>query len=235
MGNISLNIPQVGLSDSTEDPKIATNFTTIQTAINGNLDATNLAASAAQAAGVNQAGQTVKGATNIATSESTSSTSYTTLATPDRVANVVLPSNGLIAVWYQATWQQSAASAANAAIFVGSNQLSFGQAGVAAQNLQFASIGTQTAVDVLLSSGPGGVFSLGGQTYTGAYAGDATTGQIVGGGVVGGGTAAGDPQYGPCYIFAAAGSYTVSVQFKCSSGTVTAKNRRLWVQALSFA
>lgn len=47
MGSISLNIPQIGLSDTTEDVKVANNFTTLQTAINGSLDSTNLNAAAA--------------------------------------------------------------------------------------------------------------------------------------------------------------------------------------------
>src|SRR5689334_701297 len=63
-----------------------------------------------------------RGATNIATSQSTSSTTYTTLGTPDQVQNIVMPTNGLIRVRYQATWQESVAGAARAAIFIGSNQ-----------------------------------------------------------------------------------------------------------------
>ena len=43
MGQIFLQIPQVGLSDSTEDPKVASDLTSIQNVINGNLDASNLA------------------------------------------------------------------------------------------------------------------------------------------------------------------------------------------------
>ena len=41
MGQITLPIPQAGQLNSTEDPKVASNFTTIQTVINGNLDDTN--------------------------------------------------------------------------------------------------------------------------------------------------------------------------------------------------
>jgi hypothetical protein len=41
---------------------------------------------------------------------------------------------------------------------------------------------------------------------------------------------------GPCYIFAAAGTYTVSIQFQAlSGGNVAVRNRRLYVQALPFA
>src|SRR5438309_7960968 len=43
------------------------------------------------------------------------------LTTPDQVTGIVLPTNGLIAVWYQATWQ-TAAGNAQAALFLGSNQ-----------------------------------------------------------------------------------------------------------------
>src|SRR6185312_16248441 len=118
MGQISLNIPQVGLPDTTEDVKVANNFTTIQNAINGNVDATNLSATAAQAAGVNQSGQTVKGSAIIATSQSVTSTSFTTLPTPDQVTGLVLSSQGLITVWYQATWQESVANAAAAVIML---------------------------------------------------------------------------------------------------------------------
>ncbi len=42
MTQISLETPEIGKPDKTEDPKIITCFTTIQTAINGNLDSTNL-------------------------------------------------------------------------------------------------------------------------------------------------------------------------------------------------
>lgn len=46
MGFLSLSIPQAGLFNSTEDPKIASDFSAIQTVVNGGLDATNLSLSA---------------------------------------------------------------------------------------------------------------------------------------------------------------------------------------------
>lgn len=42
MGQISLQQPQIGLPDTTEDVKIQNNFTTLQNVINGNIDDTNL-------------------------------------------------------------------------------------------------------------------------------------------------------------------------------------------------
>ena len=46
MGQISLNLPQIGLNNSTEDAKIPSDFTTLQTVINGNLDTTNISSTA---------------------------------------------------------------------------------------------------------------------------------------------------------------------------------------------
>lgn len=46
MGTINLQIPQLNFPNSSEDPKIASDLTTIQTVINGGLDHNNLNASA---------------------------------------------------------------------------------------------------------------------------------------------------------------------------------------------
>lgn len=177
---------------------------------------------------MNQGGQTVKGVSIIATSQTVSSATYATLGTPDQVAGIVMPTNGLIQVWFQAAWQQSVVGAARAAIFVGTNQLQVvAQPSPVLAETSLAGAATNTNVP-LASTQSFGLTS--GNADNGAYTGDVTTGQILGTGAAG--TAAGS---GPCYIFAAAGSYTVSVQFKASSGSVTASNRKLWVQALSFA
>lgn len=245
MGTISLSTPIVGQPNSTEDPKIASALSTIQAWANGNIDSANVSAVFALAAGVN-ASQTVKGSVNITTSQSTGSTTPTLLATPDQVTNVVMPAQGLIAVWYQATWLESVGGNARAGIYLNGNQqtiqgangASSGPLGVAAATNNF---GGAANVALPLFSTAFGLASVGG----GARAGDVTTGQAVGyvdsgtgvyceigPGVIkfdqGGG--------GACYIFAAAGSYTVDVRFHCAAaGTLTASNRRLWVEATSFA
>lgn len=240
MTTLSYTVPVAGSTlNSIADPEISTALNTITTWANGNVDGTNLSAAAAQSAAVNQAGQTVKGATNISASQSTSSTTFTTLATPDQVTGIVLPTNGLIAVWYWATWQESVSAAANADIFIGSNQLKAQQRpGNTSPTNNPATIGnTVVNTNYALSSYFGGLASAQQQTGTnvgaGPYGGDVTTGQAVGFGFNAGLTEfwAG----GPCYVFAAAGTYTVSVQFKASSGSVTVANRKLWVQAISFA
>lgn len=46
MGTISLQIPQSGQPNSSEDPKVASDLTLLQTLLNGNVDTNNLSASA---------------------------------------------------------------------------------------------------------------------------------------------------------------------------------------------
>ena len=179
-----------------------------------------------------------RGATNISTSQSTSSTTFTTLATPDQVTGIVMPTNGLIRVWFWATWQESVTGAGNADIFIGSNQLKSAMPGNTSPQLNPATINNSIVnTNYVLRSHPGGLASAqglaGSNVGSGPYGGDVTTGQAIGGpfSAILSEFWAG----GPCDIFAAAGTYTVSVQFKASSGSVTASNRKLWVQALSFA
>ncbi len=221
MGTISLSVPVAGQPNSTEDPKIPTALTTIGTVINGNLDAVNLSAALAQSANVNQSGQIVKGYTAVATSQLVGGASYATLATPDQVTGVVLPTGGLLAVWYIAQWTSNGgAGTAKAAIFVGGNQLVAAPAAGGAIAVQ--EVGNSTSNVELLTSAP-----LGLQGTTGASGSttpDYTTGMAI---AVGGGG-------GPCYIVAPAGTYTVSVKFKVSAGTSAIAARHLYVQALSF-
>lgn len=236
MTTLNVQVPITNQPNSTEDPKIATTFTNLGTWANGNIDSGNIAnggiaaanfsAALAQAATVNQASQTVKGAVNISTSQGTSSTTYTTLATPDQVTGIVLPANGLIAVWYQATVQESVNGAARIAIFIGSNQLKFASNSGTAPQVQEAAISQGSPnLNCPIASYQGGLVCNAGLAN---WTGDVTTGQVVGyANTAGAG--------GPAWVFAAAGTYTVSVQFKASSGSVTAAGRKLWVQALSFA
>lgn len=238
MGTITYTIPTAGSTlNSIADPQVSTALQTILTWANGNIDAVNLSALLAQSATVNQSGQTVKGAVNIAASESRTNVAYGTLTTPDQVTGVVLPSNGLIVAWYQATWQESVSGASRAAIFVGSNQVKATIASAGDVAVQEAGTNGDTANTAnSLTSSAMGLISAKGQSH----AGDVTTGQVVGvfpGSTVGfiGGAAFTGVSGGVCFIFAAAGTYTISVQFKASSGSVTASNRKLWVQALSFS
>ena len=241
MGQLSLVLPTPGVTpNASADPELVTALSAIQAWANGGqIDSTNIAASLAQSAAVNQAGQTVKGAVNIAGPHSTGSTTYTTLTTPDQVSGIVLSTNGKIIVDYQATWQESVAGAARAAIFLNANQLQ-----VSATPEAAATGAGSAGVNHPLASFWGGLASM-----AQAVSADVTTGQAIGGvagtgivpqidlnGSVSGlwGAQSGTTVFGgSCEIFAAAGTYTVSVQFKASSGSVTASNRHLWVEARS--
>jgi hypothetical protein len=176
---------------------------------------------------------------NIVTTESRTNTAYGTLTTPDQIASVVLPTDGLICVAYQATWQESVSGAARAAIFIGANQLQ--KADLPAPAItQALTNGGNAGVDHSLASHSMGLASSGGAT---AYTGDVTTGQVLGPDSRTGSSyegpatsiqAVGPGTGGPCYVFAAAGTYTISVQFKSTSGSVTVKNRKLWAWTLGF-
>jgi hypothetical protein len=169
-----------------------------------------------------------RGVTPITATESRANVAYGLLGTPDQVTGIVLPTDGLIAVAYQATWQSSVGAAGKAAIFIGANQVKLAQTNVAAPatSLSEATSNNSINTDIPLSTAWWGL-SGGGGVYSTAYTGDVTTGQVQGDWGANGG--------GICYIFAAAGTYTISVQFKASSGSVTVKNRRLWVWTNGFS
>lgn len=167
--------------------------------------------------GISNGSTTRRGKSIIATEESFTQTSYGFATTPDRVQNVVLPTDGLIFVAFQGAWKESVLSSASAAVFLGSNQLQLttGQTGPAPQSAGIAGSGSYF---VPLSTSPQGLSSrLAGSPDTPA---DVTTGQLV--------------SEGCMTIFAAAGTYDVGVKFKSSSGSVTVKNRRLWVWTQAF-
>jgi len=187
-----------------------------------------------------------RGATNISTTESRTNAAYGLLTTPDKVT-VTLATNGLIVVAYQALWQESAAGAGRAAIFLGANQLKTGVAN-SAPLTQAASLGSgteQVGVDAHLVTCSFGLFSEFLASASPGASADVTTGQALGAvGTSGtsnvmmeiGGSqrAFSDLGGGYCKLFAAAGTYDVSVQFKASSGSVTVKNRKLWVKAEAY-
>lgn len=167
-------------------------------------------------------------------SDSRTNTAYGTLPTPDRVPNIVLPTDGLIVVTYQAMWQESVANAARAAIFIGANQAKIQDTNSGAPAAQAAAT---AAAAVAARDRP--LFTHGAGLASGAanasFTADVTTGQIVGGAndavqEVAGAVATQTTNLGgACILFAAAGTYDISVQFKASSGSVSAKDRKLSV------
>lgn len=186
-----------------------------------------------------------RGKSVIATTEVlTAPTSYSFAATPDRVENIVLPTDGLIHVAFMATWQETVAGAARAAIFLGSDQAKIVARSGPAAYTQAGATGSGAAVniDTIVTSCASGLVSL---AFPGAGAADVTTGQILGvdpsatayHDVNGSAVANGGAQFGLggfCSMFAAAGTYTVGIKFKAASGNVTVKRRRLYVVAEGY-
>lgn len=191
-----------------------------------------------------------RGWCNVVGAESRTNTAYGTMPTADQVAEIVLPANGLIRVWYQAAWSESVANAAKAAIFLNANQQQVFSAG--------SSMSSQPVFARTGSTGAGennkdrGLFSTAiglvstSDAILSNYSGDVTTGQAVGGVVTTGGTStinydaggacsmpAGSFAGGSCDMFAAAGTYTVSIRFLATSGSVEVNSRKLWVQTMS--
>lgn len=141
--------------------------------------------------------------------------------TPDRVSNVILPTDGLIAVHFRALAKYAGSAIGEAAIFLGSNQL------------KTISVSGAPAVQKGLVSDAEyqWIWSIaqglnGGTTGSGNASDGVTTGLSLG--VLG----------SMCYIEAAAGTYDVSVKWRnqldAGSESVTIKDRRLRVWSMEF-
>lgn len=186
--------------------------------------------------GIEKAGEEIDAITGItwytpkviATEQTRESTEFGFLATEDKIANVVLPENGLILVGYQAAWKTSSTEATKgrAAIFLGSNQVKIATSGTNAPAAQEAVTGNSASnkFSPLVSSMTKGLYS---PYESGEYSGDVTTGQVLGGSLSGSSGAG-----GPAVLFAAAGTYTVGIKYKATSGSVTVKERKLFVATL---
>ena len=182
----------------------------------------------------------------IADEEAVTSTSYSALGTPDQVTNVPMPNGGMICVVYGALWKSSVAGEGRAAIFLNGNQLkrrtTWQNANPVVQEASMtAPIGGYAADAneyVALYSIPAGLQCNHGAAASANAGSDVTTGQSVAGERTTTDNA-GDQialmEGGACMIFAAAGMYTVSVQFKSASGSVTAKERKLTVWTVGAA
>lgn len=207
-------------------------YAPLYAALNGALDTDNLLDVINERLGLTKGAIKRRGKSIIPTPESRTNAAYGTMPTPDQVAGIVLPTDGLIYVAYQATWQESVNATAQASIFVGANQLQIAMTNGVAPTINQAALGVgAAAVDKPLASSSGGLVSSNGLAQASVYSGDATTGQIVG---VNSTASATFPIGGPVAIFATAGTYTISVQFRVSSGSVTVKNRKLWVWTIGF-
>lgn len=163
----------------------------------------------------------------VTTSQATGSTSYVLLGTPDRVQNVVVPTNAILQVRYLAMWNISGGGGvtANAAIFVGGTQIA------ATKNVgttdRSVAVNATSSGDKWLSTWQHGLVgdsSAGGSADPPA---PSSLGQVLGVGLTDGGG-------GACEIVGLGGTVDVEVRFKITSGTLTVKQRKLWVRVLPF-
>lgn len=184
---------------------------------------------------VEGSGHRSHGKSIIDASQSTSSSTYTELGTPDRVEDIVVPTDGLLFIAFEARWQQSVANAARAAIFIGSDQLRVIDGTDGTSKAEAARIATSTLSRRLVTDARIGLVSL-------EADGNDTKPHVVGGTIKGttdyeaGSTGYTDSEAhgGILAVRAEPGTYDISVQFKASSGNVTASLRRLWVWSQAF-
>lgn len=219
--------------------KLADGAVTTAKVLDGSLLGDDLAVAEATRLGLSSSGVVRRGKCIIPGTESRTTTSYQLMPTPDQVTSLVLPTDGLIVVLYHAEWQQTNADKGRAAIFLNSNQLKVPDAPGGFYGVTSAYIPTENDWNPL-SSFPLGLASgndnidISGITTTGVAVGLSNNNSKFT-------TDAGNQTIahpgGPCYIWAAAGTYNVSVQYRVQGGggdTVFARNRKLWAWTIGF-
>lgn len=229
-----------GIGQVASGAQVNARFAPLYATLNGALDVDNMLQAVKEKLGLSDAVSPRRGEAIIAASQARTPGAYGPMATPDQVLNVVLPAGGVIAVLYQAMWRETVVGDARAAIFLNGNQLKVQQGGGAGPVTQAAVLGSVANQDQPLFTTPGGLMTASGNTASPA---DVTTGQAMGAfspfmvyelNGVPVSTNSLPMAGGPCYIFAAAGTYVVSVQFKTTSGNVVVTNRRLHVWTMAF-
>jgi hypothetical protein len=223
----------------------------------GTIAAAELSAALATLLGVSTGGVTRRGKFAQAAEGTRTNVAYGALSNgPDVVTDLVLPSDGLILVGYRALWKESVDASARAAIFLDSTQLKCFATNHAQDVLEAAAIegtasGSSPNTYVPLLSCAMGLLSFTSDTSlitalsgTGRALAAASiansslsqlSGEIQNTRVSSTTTAQTLNHFGGlCAIEADAGTYDISVQYKASSGTVTAKDRKLWAMALGF-
>lgn len=231
MTQLALVLPVIGQPDSTEDPKLNTALTTIQSWANGNVDSSNLTAATSVSAGINTSGTKVKGSFEKAGEDTRTNVAYGTMATADEVTGIVLPTAGKLIVAYKAIWWLAGAGEASIGLFLNAVQVKLAAPANKMTPVEVTIAGSSEAGHVATGS-----YNLFSEANTSTPATDVTTGQVIGidTSSAGASTRQG-PGGGSLEIFAAAGTYKVSLQFKSTASTVHVKNRHLWVEARSYS
>jgi hypothetical protein len=175
-------------------------------------------------AGITEHGAWGEGKSIIATAGARTNTAYGQLDNgPDIVEDVVIPDGALLFVAYQALVKSSAA-AGSAAIFVGSSQAK----GTVEDGVPLVDIPETNIAGAYwseLSTSPRGLISNASNTSDSSF----TSGEpqiLAVGSLASGGVCIIDPRQ--------TGTFDVSIQFKAASGSVSAKERKLWVWTQAF-
>lgn len=215
--------------------QLVANLNAIVAGVNA-VDASQIDSGLLQQAGLTGNSIVRRGKFSQAAAETRTNTVFGTLGTPDQVTNLVLPTDGLIFVLYHALWQESVVNTARAGIHLNGTLVNTSYMN-AASGGQLASINATsgTAKYQPLLTSAGGLVSIPVQSAM-AVTGNATESlpQIVGGSDPAVANYSINPYGGVTAIAAAAGTYTVDIRFRSSSGDVTVKNRHLWVWTQGF-
>lgn len=161
------------------------------------------------------------GVSNKAIEDTLTSTTYALMPNqPDQVSGIVVPVDAIVRVGFQGMWKESVNNVGYAAIFIGANQLKRATIASTVPVVQEATgTGTGGAWEALATATHGLIGS------GASYVSDVATGQIVGVDTTGGVTE---------IHSLPAGTYALSVQYKATSGIVTKKEAKLWVEVRSY-
>lgn len=204
------------------------NSTGVHAYQDGTLTKDDVASALAAHLGVNDGSNVRRGLCSIATEETTTSTSFVELTTPDQVSSIVMPTDGLIAIGYRALWKLTGATNdGSAAIFLNDNQIKSASTNSAPIVRQISLDATGDNYGILTTAGgQGGLACAESASSNSSFTGTgtilqpepATAGSIV-------------------YVYADAGTYDVSIRFAVNvtaGGTLSVKERKLWVWAMGF-
>jgi hypothetical protein len=208
----TLSLPVGGEKNTTADAKVLALLKQFNELLDSSnkIPGTSLAAAAGiTAAQLASAAKPVTGYTAkaIATEQTRESATFGKLTTADEITGVVVPENGILMVGFAGLVKSSVAAAGRVAVFLEANQLK--------RSGSVQEVATSGTAFFRIVSEPAGL-KLSGE---GAFG---TTGETLGGAEGIGGFI--------LIPFIAAGTYAVSIQFKATSGSVTAKERKLWAE-----
>lgn len=154
---------------------------------------------------------------SIVKEESRESVGFGTLPTADEIKEITVPENGVVRLGYTAAIKSSVANEGRVSFFVNGTQIKADKGGTEPGQQE---VQTKSTTFHHISSCPKGLET----SAVNAWLGDVTSGQAL---------STGDSlsQGGFCTIYGLApATYSFSVRYKALSGSITSKERRLWVE-----